>query len=131
MDVFRDAKVELNGFLEQNLKQYSRLRNFDFGPDKRHNVSQLSKYISHRVVNEYDVVRATLGVSTYESAEKFIQEVFWRVYWKGWLEHRPTVWHDFIAFDQQDESLRQKNNKNYIAAVNAETGIACFDYWLH
>ena len=131
MDVYRESEAQLNRFLAQNLKQYARLRNFDFGPDRRHNVSQLSKYISHRLVNEYDVVRATLGVSTYERAEKFIQEVFWRVYWKGWLEHRPTVWYDFIAFDQQDESLRQKNDKNYMAAVNGETGIACFDSWVH
>ena len=60
MDVFRDAELELNGFLAENLKQYSRFRNFDFGPDKRHNVSLLSKYISHRVIDEYDVIRATL-----------------------------------------------------------------------
>ena len=131
MDVYRESEAQLNRFLAQNPQQYARLRNFDFGPDRRHNVSQLSKYISHRLVNEYDVVRATLGVSTYERAEKFIQEVFWRVYWKGWLEHRPTVWYDFIAFDQQDESLRQKNDKNYMAAVNGETGIACFDSWVH
>ena len=129
MDVFRDSEAELNRFLAQNLKQYSRLRNFDFGPDKRNNVSQLSKYISHRVIDEYDVVRATLGVSTYERAEKFIQEVFWRVYWKGWLEHRPTVWSDFVAFDQQDKLRSQKDNKNYLAAINGETGIECFDFW--
>ena len=129
MDVFRDSEAELNRFLAQNLKQYSRLRNFDFGPDKRNNVSQLSKYISHRVIDEYDVVRATLGVSTYERAEKFIQEVFWRVYWKGWLEHRPTVWSDFVAFDQQDKLSSQKENKNYLAAINGETGIECFDFW--
>ena len=129
MDVFRASEAELNWFLAQNLKQYSRLRNFDFGPDKRNNVSQLSKYISHRVIDEYDVVRATLGVSTYERAEKFIQEVFWRVYWKGWLEHRPTVWNDFVAFDQQDKLSSQKDNKNYLAAINGETGIECFDFW--
>ena len=129
MDVFKASEAELNWFLAQNLKQYSRLRNFDFGPDKRHNVSLLSKYISHRVIDEYDVVRATLGVSTYERAEKFIQEVFWRVYWKGWLEHRPTVWSDFVAFDQQDKLSSQKDNKNYLAAINGETGIECFDFW--
>ena len=130
MDVFRASEAELNRFLGQNLEQYSRLRNFDFGPDKRENVSQLSKYISHRVVDEYDLVRATLGVSTYEMAEKFIQEVFWRVYWKGWLEHRPTVWNDFVAFDQQDKMLSQNNDKNYLAAINGETGITCFDSWV-
>ena len=129
MDVFRASEAELNWFLAQNLKQYSRLRNFDFGPDKHHNVSLLSKYISHRVIDEYDVIRATLGVSTYERAEKFIQEVLWRVYWKGWLEHRPTVWNDFLAFDQQDKLSSQKDNKNYLAAINGETGIECFDFW--
>jgi deoxyribodipyrimidine photo-lyase len=129
MDVFKASEAELNWFLAQNLKQYSRLRNFDFGPDKRNNVSQLSKYISHRVIDEYDVIRATLGASTYERAEKFIQEVFWRVYWKGWLEHRPTVWNDFLAFDQQDKFSSQKDNKNYLAAINGETGIECFDFW--
>ena len=129
MDVFSASEAELNRFLAQNLKQYSRLRNFDFGPDKRHNVSLLSKYISHRVIDEYDVIRATLGVSTYERAEKFIQEVLWRVYWKGWLEHRPTVWNDFLAFDQQDKLSSQKDNKNYLAAINGETGIECFDFW--
>ena len=129
MDVFKASEAELNWFLAQNLKQYSRLRNFDFGPDKRNNVSQLSKYISHRVIDEYNVVRATLGVSTFERAEKFVQEVFWRVYWKGWLEHRPTVWSDFVAFDQQDKLSSQKDNKNYLAAINGETGIECFDFW--
>ena len=129
MDVFKASEAELNRFLAQNLKQYSRLRNFDFGPDKRNNVSQLSKYISHRVIDEYNVVRATLGVSTFERAEKFVQEVFWRVYWKGWLEHRPTVWSDFVAFDQQDKLSSQKDNKNYLAAINGETGIECFDFW--
>ena len=76
MDVFRDSEAELNRFLAQNLKQYSRLRNFDFGPDKRHNVSLLSKYISHRVIDEYDVVRATLGVSTHERAENLFKKYF-------------------------------------------------------
>ena len=28
--------------------------------------------------------------------EKFIQEVLWRTYWKGWLELRPNVWSDYL-----------------------------------
>ena len=27
--------------------------------------------------------------------EKFIQEVFWRTYWKGWLEGRSKVWENY------------------------------------
>ena len=47
IDVFSKADAEMYRFLNQNLNQYSQLRNFDFGPHKHCNVSQLSKYISH------------------------------------------------------------------------------------
>ena len=84
-----------------------------------------------RVIGEYEVVRATLNVSTYEEAEKFIQEVFWRVYWKGWLEHRPSVWSDFITIKDQINRHCNEHNKRYLAAINGETGIECFDFWVH
>ena len=31
----------------------------------------------------------------FKKIEKFVQEVFWRTYWKGWLEMRPQVWDDY------------------------------------
>ena len=37
---------QLDNFVENNLAEYSRLRNFDFGPEKRLNVSCLSPYIT-------------------------------------------------------------------------------------
>ncbi|MDC1382966.1 DNA photolyase [Candidatus Puniceispirillum sp.] len=124
-DIFSIANRDLEVFLSQNLNQYSRLRNFDFGPDRRYNTSGLSKYISHRVFNEYHVVRATLKITSYEKAEKFIQEVFWRIYWKGWLEHRPTVWDEFIKFDKS-----YKKDEKYLTAIGGKTGIECFDFWV-
>ena len=42
----------LEDFVENNLGEYSRLRNFDFGPNKRSNTSCLSPYITHGVINE-------------------------------------------------------------------------------
>ena len=39
------AIENLDRFVERNLSDYSKLRNFDFGPDKRSNVSCLSPYI--------------------------------------------------------------------------------------
>ena len=33
------AVDQLNNFIEENLSDYSKLRNFDFGPDNRSNVS--------------------------------------------------------------------------------------------
>ena len=37
-----EAVEELNQFIENNLLEYSKLRNFDFGPEKRNNTSNLS-----------------------------------------------------------------------------------------
>ena len=66
------------------------------------------------------------------SAMKFIQEVFWRGYFKGWLEQHPSVWshHNEKLIK---EYIKLENNKfikeNYMSAVNGETGIECFDFW--
>ena len=40
------ALNRLNNFVEQNLSEYSKLRNFDFGPENRTNISGLSPYIT-------------------------------------------------------------------------------------
>jgi deoxyribodipyrimidine photo-lyase len=61
-----------------------------------------------------------------QTAEKFIQEVLWRTYWKGWLEQRPSVWHDYTAGVAQAWA----KNAGDVAAVEAgRTGIACVDAW--
>ena len=44
------AIEKLNNFVEQNLFEYSRLRNFDYGPNNRSNISCLSPYITHGVI---------------------------------------------------------------------------------
>ena len=40
------ALDKLNNFVENNLSEYSKLRNFDYGPDNRSNISCLSPYIT-------------------------------------------------------------------------------------
>ena len=40
------ALNQLNNFIDNNLEEYSKLRNFDFGPEKRSNTSCLSPYIT-------------------------------------------------------------------------------------
>ena len=58
MDNYYDTALnELNEYIDKDLSSYSKDRNYDFGPQNRKNVSMLSKYISHRVLNEYDVVK--------------------------------------------------------------------------
>ena len=91
------AENHLKNFFEKNILDYSKLRNFDYGPQNRNNISLLSPYISHRVLFEFDVVKDVLRKFPYLKVDKFVQEIFWRVYWKGWLELRPAVWDDFTS----------------------------------
>jgi len=120
----------LNEFIEKNLFEYSRLRNFDFGPDKRSNVSCLSPYVTHGVISEIEIIKKSLKKYSFVKNEKFIQEVLWRVYWKGWLELRPDVWTDFVI-DLNKLKQECKNNKNYLEAIEGKTKIECFNTWVN
>jgi deoxyribodipyrimidine photo-lyase len=75
-------------FLPRAGRAYAAQRNYDRGPADRENISTLSPYIRHRVVTETELLRAVLERHTRGAADKFIQEIFWRTYWKGWLRHR-------------------------------------------
>ena len=123
------ALNRLNNFVEQNLSEYSKLRNFDFGPENRTNISGLSPYITHGVINEKEVIEKSLSKFSFSKNEKFIQEVLWRTYWKGWLELRPNVWTDYVA---ELNKIREeyKDNQNYKNAIDGKTNIECFNYWV-
>ena len=123
------ALNRLNNFVEQNLSEYSKLRNFDFGPENRTNISGLSPYITHGVINEKEVIEKSLSKFSFSKNEKFIQEVLWRTYWKGWLELRPNVWTDYVA---ELNKIREeyKDNQNYKNAIGGKTNIECFNYWV-
>ena len=123
------AVDKLNHFVENNLSEYSKLRNFDFGPDKRSNVSCLSPYITHGIINELEIINKSLKKLSFVKNEKFIQEVLWRVYWKGWLELRPNVWSDYLI---ELDNLRDeyKSNHSYLRAIEGKTDIECFNQWI-
>ena len=123
------ALNQLNNFVENNLGEYSKLRNFDFGPEKRSNISCLSPYITHGIINEQEVIQKALSKFSFSKNEKFIQEVLWRTYWKGWLELRPNVWADYLTELNQIKN-EFKDNKNYIAAIEGKTKVNCFNEWV-
>ncbi len=125
-EISRDGALkQLDAFINSELANYGIKRNFDLGPKDKSNVSCLSPYISHRLITEYEVAKSVLAKFPYQKVEKYIQEIFWRVYWKGWLELRPQVWTDFI------EDLKGlKEDDNYKKAINGETQIECFNDWL-
>ena len=124
------ALDKLNYFVENNLSEYSKLRNFDYGPDNRSNISCLSPYITHGIINEKEVIKKSLNKFSFAKNEKFIQEVLWRTYWKGWLELRPSVWTDFLV---ELKKIKDdfKNNQNYKNAIEGKTSIECFNYWVN
>lgn len=126
------ALDQLTQFIPNAGAHYAQYRNFDFGADRRTNVSTLSPYIRRRVISERHVLGQVLTQHSRKEAEKFIQEVFWRTYWKGWLELRPYVWREYRAAldrhlnDVQTQSgLRQR----WTRACLGDTGIDCFDVW--
>ena len=123
------ALEKLNNFIHKNLTDYSKLRNFDFGPNKRSNISCLSPYVTHGVTNEIEIIKKVLEKYSFVKNEKFIQEVLWRTYWKGWLELRPKVWEDFLK-DLTVIKKDFKENKNYLNAINGATDIDCFNQWV-
>jgi hypothetical protein len=47
------------------------------------------------LITEEEVARAVLRVHPFGRVDKFIQEVYWRRYWKSWLALRPEVWDEF------------------------------------
>ena len=127
----RQAALQvLENFLHERVDSYRDQRNYDFGRDNNEQVSRLSAALRYRLLTEEEVVRATLTHGSYEAHEKFIMEVCWRTYWKGWLENRPYVW---TAFDQDRQKLLEElaTDPLYQSATGAKTEIDCFNYWVH
>ena len=124
------ATDNLNRFVENNLFEYSKLRNFDFGPSNRSNISCLSPYITHGIISELELIKKSLSKFSFTKNEKFIQEILWRTYWKGWLELRPNVWTDYL---NELKKIREefKDNADYKKAIEGNTNIECFNEWVN
>ena len=125
-----NALRKLDDFIENNILGYTKLRNFDFGIQNRKNISCLSPYVSHGIISEIEIINKVLKKHLFNKTDKFIQEVLWRIYWRGWLELRPMVWNDYlIKLKVLNEEY--KTNKNYLNAIKGETNIQCFNDWVN
>ncbi|MBO0985519.1 FAD-binding domain-containing protein [Rathayibacter sp. SD072] len=124
----RAAGLEaLDEFVARAGSAYARERNHDLGPS-RQNVSGLSPYLRHRLVTEKEVVAAVLGRHRLTAAEKFVQEVFWRTYWKGWLEQNPEVWRRYRR--EVDDLAAGDPPSGYLDAIGGRSGIDAMDAWV-
>ena len=105
----------LKEFSKNEILNYSSNRNFDYG-SPHHNVSRLSPYLRRRFISEYEILKIILDKNKISNIEKFIEEIFWRTYWKGWLESHPWIYNEY----------QMKVNEQIIPP---KTGIKCFDHW--
>ena len=129
----RTAGLErLSQFIPRAGSAYARMRNHDLGAGQHAHVSTLSPWIRHRLVTEAEVLDAVLARHALTAAEKFVQEVYWRTYWKGWLEQRPAVWEMYqqglrAALDQVQTQSGLRST--WADACTGQTGIDAFDHW--
>ncbi len=132
METFESSRAaglaRLAAFVPRAGHHYANGRNADPGPGNRRDVSILSPWLRHRLITEREVVEAVLARHSLNAAEKFVQEVLWRTYWKGWLEQRPVVWQRYIA---ERDSVRSgfRGAADLARAEAGATGIDGFDDW--
>jgi len=120
--------ARMNAFVPHAGRAYAEGRNSDLGPGRPSAVSQLSPWLRYRLLSEQEVCAAVLERHSLAAAEKYVQEVLWRTYWKGWLEMRPGIWERFLVErDEQHERLR--NVRALEQAEAGRTGIEGFDDW--
>ena len=124
------AQARLAAFAPKAGRDYAMRRNLDVAGHPH--VSGLSPYLRHRIVTEEDVLQAVLRLHSPAAAVKFIHEVYWRTYWKGWLEQRPSVWTAYCAglgAALNNVHTQSGLRAEWEAACLGRTGIDCFDHW--
>ncbi|EGV16662.1 FAD-binding domain-containing protein [Thiocapsa marina] len=109
---------------------YARERSRVVPPHDR--VSRLSPYLRRRLILEREAIAAVWDVHPRDTVDKFVSEVLWRTYWKGWLELRPRVWDAYLEQRRRDrDGLAGTASTRYADAIAGRSGIACLDAWAH
>lgn len=123
-----EALAKWNVFLPK-LRRYAANRN-RVTVDHQ-NVSRLSAAIRYRLIHEQELIAQSLECHEFSAIEKWLQELCWRRYWKGWLERHPHVWQDFLKnaviarCSLQDEYQCQRADE----IMQARSGVAIIDHW--
>ena len=122
----------LAAFTPRMARAYAAGRNIDPGPDEEGATAGLSPYLRRRMITEAEVVAAAHDAHGPDATEKFVQEIFWRTYFKGYLETRPSVWSDYQRLVEAGRHRLAAEPGFRLAFEDAcagRTGIECFDDW--
>ncbi|MBX2826240.1 MAG: hypothetical protein KTR33_16010 [Gammaproteobacteria bacterium] len=91
-------------------------------------VSRLSAAVRARLISEYEVAEWAQKDHTFEQVEKFVQEVYWRLYWKGWLEWHPDVWSEYeIELSRIRATLTDAHRRAWDRVEQGESGVKIMD----
>ena len=122
----------LKKFVARTGAHYAGQRNYDFGSGNRSSVSALSPWIKHRLISEEEVLTQVLAQHSLSASMSFVQEIFWRSYFKGWMQQHPSVWLSYQSgLEGAYESLQRNkfHRADFDEAIEGRTGIDCFDHW--
>ncbi len=126
---YAQVEILLDKFINFKITDYDKLRNYVYyEKDRFKNISGLSAFISRGFLREKILLKRV--ISSGNKNEKFIQEIFWRVYWHGWLESYVNIWEKYKQDISFIKNQKLNNIPNYQDAVNGNTSIKPFDEWV-
>lgn len=124
----RDAALERWRAFLPKVRPYGARRNFV--STTHADVSRLSPAIRFGLITPEEIVRDTLARHELRMVEKWVQEVCWRSYWKGWLEMRPQVWR---SWRQRVHELRMSLPNDVLTRAQevseGRSGVAVMDHF--
>ena len=74
--------------------QYASNRNYDI---EKNTTSRLSSFISSGLLSEEVIIQCANNIGIPSKNNKFLEEIFWRIYFRGYLENRPSIWKSYIS----------------------------------
>lgn len=118
-----EALIALEDFVPR-AEIYARRRNHLV--EGHPHVSRLSPALRTRLLLETEVREAVEARFARTTVEKFVQEVWWRLYWKGHLEMRPNQWSDYR---ESLETIPDCDRERAIRIERGESGVEIMDYF--
>ena len=122
----RHSIDKMTDWMPNAASSYQSSRNYDL--DGKQTTSRLSESISVGILSEMDVIDCAKRLNISMKNNKFIEEIFWRVYFRGYFETRPSVW---THYTKNLNNHFQKLPKYYFIALRGETEIECFNAWIN
>ena len=112
------------------VRQYAARRNHAVEVGEPPTTSRLSPYLRRRLVLEDEALDFARSAGGFDAVEKFVQEVVWRTYWKGWLEARPQVWAAYLdRLSELDRGLPKVVRRKAEEAASGATDLPYFNAW--